>query len=104
MTAVFFVASTLGALSPHRGASRFFLDTASAAEYAALLPSGMFHGVTSNPTILQRDGVPCTIPALHALADTAFGHGISEFMCQSWGGTTDEMVENGMKIAAKDPE
>ena len=39
-----------------RGSCRFFLDTADVAEYRSLLPLGMFHGVTCNPTILQRAG------------------------------------------------
>ena len=37
-----------------RGGSRFFLDTADVAEWEALLPLGMFHGVTTNPTLLER--------------------------------------------------
>ena len=55
-----------------RGRSRFFLDTADASEWSALLPLGVFHGVTTNPVLLQRAGVPCTVAACHALASTAF--------------------------------
>ena len=89
---------------PNRGQSRFFLDTASVDEYKALLPLGLFHGVTSNPSILERDGVPCTVAALHALADKAFAHGVDEFMCQAWGGTVERYVETGLALRAKDPE
>ena len=39
---------------------------------ACRLPLGLFHGVTTNPTILQRAGVPCTVPAVHELARAAF--------------------------------
>ena len=44
-------------LAVARGGSRFFLDTANVAEWEALLPLGMFHGVTTNPTLLERSGV-----------------------------------------------
>ena len=89
---------------PARGSTRFFLDTASTAEYDSLLPLGMFHGVTSNPTILERDGVECSVQSLHALADQAFAHGVEEFMCQAWGGTVDTYEETGLLLAAKDPK
>ena len=107
-----FIAITLGGhfqaasgafVAPGRGAGRFFLDTASTEEYAALLPLGIFHGVTSNPSILQKDGVPCTVGALHILADRAFSYGVQEFMCQAWGGSTDSLVATGLALRAKDP-
>ena len=50
-----------------RGSCRFFLDSASLHEYRALLPTGMFHGVTTNPSILQRDGVLCSVDAISVL-------------------------------------
>lgn len=74
--------SGVAALSAARGSTRFFLDTADRQEYASLLPLGIFHGVTTNPTILARCGVPCSVPAIDALAKTAFDHGVEEFMCQ----------------------
>ena len=54
-----------------RGGSRFFLDTADVAEWEALLPLGMFHGITTNPTLLERAGAECTVDACSRLAAEA---------------------------------
>ena len=70
-----------------RGGSRFFLDTADVTEWAALLPLGMFHGVTTNPTLLERAGVACTVEACRQLAVTAGGLGVEEIMFQACGAT-----------------
>ena len=87
-----------------RGGTRFFLDTADTAEYKALLPLGLFHGVTTNPTILQRSGVPCTVPAIAELKETAFEYGVDEFMAQAWGGTAEKLFDTGLQLRALDPE
>jgi transaldolase len=86
---------------PHRGESRFFLDTADTNEWDELLPRGLFHGVTTNPTLLERAKEPCTIDNLHLLASKALSY-TEEFMCQTWGGTVEEMYENGMRISDYD--
>ena len=87
-----------------RGSCRFFLDTADVAEYRSLLPLGMFHGVTCNPTILQRCGVPNTVDAISNLAKSAFDLGAEEFMCQAWGGSADNLYTTGLLLRAIDPE
>lgn len=70
-----------------RGGSRFFLDTADVTEWAALLPLGMFHGVTTNPTLLERAGVACTVEACRQLAVTVGDLGVEEIMFQACGAT-----------------
>ena len=92
------------AFSAHRGSCRFFLDTADVNEYKSLLPLGIFHGVTTNPTILQRSGVPCTVSAIKGLCSTAFQLGADEFMCQAWGGSADRLFETGMQLREIDRE
>jgi len=89
---------------PHRGdACRFFLDTADVDNaWRELLPMGIFHGITTNPTILERASQPCTICNLHALAATAFDLGANEFMCQAWGTNVEDVVERGIALAATD--
>lgn len=70
----------------HRGSCRLFLDTADTNAWDELLPLGIFHGVTTNPTILERCNQPCTIDNLQSLAKEALGqYPISEFMCQACG-------------------
>ena len=81
-----------------RGEGRFFLDTADTAEWDALLPLGIFHGVTTNPTLLERAGHPCTVFHIHELATRALAQ-TSEFMCQAWGDTADELYATGMALS-----
>ena len=82
----------------HRGASRFFLDTADVREWEDLLPLGIFHGVTTNPVLLERAGVPCTVEATTSLAKTAFDLGAREFMIQSWGGSADALESKALEL------
>ena len=96
--------------SPHRlapprsrGESRFFLDTADVKEWESLLPLGIFHGITTNPTILQRCGVPCTIESIHKLAALALEK-TDEFMCQSWGDDAEKIYQTGLELSAPDRE
>jgi len=93
----------VGAPAPRPATSlRYYLDTADADEWAALLPLGIFRGVTTNPTLLERAGVACTVASLRAHAAAAFALGAREFMAQSWGGARDELVAVGLALAAID--
>ncbi|EOD22197.1 hypothetical protein EMIHUDRAFT_56849, partial [Emiliania huxleyi CCMP1516] len=83
---------------------RFFLDTADVREWKALLPLGIFHGVTTNPVLLERAGVRCTVGECHRLARTAFELGAAEFMAQAWGGDTDSLVASGLALRSANPE
>jgi hypothetical protein len=47
---------------------RLYLDTANAAQLEKWLKTGLFYGVTTNPTVLKRDGVKCEKGALIKLA------------------------------------
>jgi transaldolase len=59
-----------------------------------LLPSGIFHGVTTNPQLLERAKEPNTIENIHRLADIALNEfECNEFMCQAWGGSVEEIVQ-----------
>ena len=70
-----------------RGPSRMFLETADPAEWEALLPLGIFHGVTTNPSLLEDANVPCDIENLHGMAYKAIEeYKMNEFMTQCWGG------------------
>ena len=74
---------TATAIAPNAGRGRLFLDSASVDAWRELLPTGLFYGVTTNPTILKRDGVPCTVPDVAKLARTALGAGCQEIMVQA---------------------
>mmetsp|Transcript_11068 Transcript_11068/g.16762 ORF Transcript_11068/g.16762 Transcript_11068/m.16762 type:complete len:297 (-) Transcript_11068:1110-2000(-) len=87
----------------HRGTNRLFLDTAVQSEWDDLIPTGIFHGITTNPTLLERANHPCTVPAIQALAINALNRvGCDEFMCQSWGSTASDMYKIGMELSSMD--
>ena len=81
-----------------RGGGRLFLDTADTGEWDELLPTGIFHGVTTNPTLLERAGQPCTIDNLHKMSSKALQM-TDEFMCQAWGPTAQDMFDCGMALS-----
>jgi len=86
------------------GKSRIFLDSGKTEDYVKFLPLGIIYGITTNPTILERSGVPCTIAAIKDLALSAFSLGAQEFMAQTWGGDdVDILVKHGIEIASLDP-
>ena len=90
---------------PHRGTNRLFLDTAVKSEWESLLPLGIFHGITTNPTLLERAGLECTITSVQTLAKEALSMvGCDEFMCQAWGSTSTEMYNVGMQLSEIDRE
>lgn len=82
---------------------RLLLDSAGRDAWAEWLPGGLFHGITTNPLILARAGIPCRLPDLAALARDALAHGIEELHLQSWGGTRQALAETGLALAALDP-
>ena len=85
--------------APPKGRSRLFLDSASVGEWQDLLPTGLFYGVTTNPTILERDGVPCDVKSVSSLARRALeDYGCRQVMVQAWGGTAEAYVRSSLKV------
>ena len=82
---------------------RLFIDTAEAAALERWLPTGILHGVTTNPTILARAGLGSDVDTLARLAAFAFEHGAVEFQAQTWGGTAADYTRTGHRLAALDP-
>lgn len=72
---------------------RLYLDTAEQDAAEALLGTGLFTGLTTNPTILQRAsrGI-ADIPEIYTWATAAGAH---EVFFQAWGQDTDTLVERG---------
>ena len=77
---------------------RLYLDTADRAAAEDLLGTGLFAGLTTNPTILRRAG-----RGVADLADIhrwAVGAGAREVFLQSWGDDTATLVERGLRLRA----
>src|SRR5690606_20449998 len=79
-------------------APRLYVDSADAGKVGRLLASGVVHGVTTNPTILERGGRAASeIPALY---ERWVGEGAREVFFQTWGGDTASFLRNAEGIRA----
>jgi transaldolase len=82
-----------------RPGPRLFLDSADPAAWERLLPTGIFHGVTTNPLLLERSGQDCTVANLGRLVRMAAELGVCEIQVQTWGPDAATMVETGEILA-----
>ena len=82
---------------------RLMLDSADERQWQKWLSLGLFYGVTTNPLLLERAQVPCEVEVLATLAKKAFGYGVQEVQLQAWGGTIDQYVQIGHRLAEIDP-
>jgi len=82
---------------------RLFLDSADRAAWDEWLPTGLFHGITTNPTILANAGVANTLAELSRLSHIAFEADVAEFQAQTWGRSSENLISNGRILAALDP-
>lgn len=74
-----------------------YIDSADRAHIAPLLATGLFAGVTTNPTILDRAGL--TAADLPDLAAWARDHGAARFFAQATGGSVDAQRASAAAIA-----
>lgn len=89
-------------------APRLYVDSADVDRVGALLTAGVVHGVTTNPTILERGGrTAAEIPELYA---RWVGEGAGEVFFQAWGGdaasfrrSADGLLALGDRVAVKVP-
>ena len=79
-----------------------YLDTADRAAAESLLATGLFAGVTTNPTILQRasKGVADVGDIYHWAVDA----GAREVFFQAWGEDTATLIERGQQLRDLGPE
>ena len=79
-------------------APRLYVDSADTDRVSSLLAAGVVHGVTTNPTILERGGrTAAEIPDLHARWTE---EGAREIFFQTWGGDTAAFLRNAEGIRA----
>ena len=82
---------------------RLFIDTAVRSDIESWLETGLFHGVTTNPTLLVAAGIACSLENLAALAADVFAFGAREMQAQTWGRSSETLLRHGRLIAAIDP-
>jgi transaldolase len=76
-----------------------FLDSADPADWDRFLPLGFFHGVTTNPLLLERSGQTCSVANLRELGRAARNLGAREIQMQTWGSSPEQMVATGEELA-----
>jgi transaldolase len=81
---------------------RLYLDSADQTQWQAWLPVGLFAGMTTNPTLLERARVICSIEQLQTLAHRSFDLGVKELHLQAWGEDIERLVRTGTALAAID--
>ncbi|MCJ7733057.1 MAG: hypothetical protein MUP11_00790 [Anaerolineales bacterium] len=82
---------------------KLYVDSAEVNDWKIYLPTGIFHGVTTNPKLLAKSGIDFKINQLAELANTAFSLGANEIHLQVWGQETEKMLEVGRQLAGIDP-
>lgn len=85
------------------GKGRMYLDSADFDEWDSLLKTGIFYGVTTNPSLLERCNQPCTVENLNKMAKKALEH-TNEFFCQAWGSTAEDIYNRALLLSAPDRE
>lgn len=80
------------------------IDSADPSSWSDLWPLGVFKGITTNPTLLRRAGIPCSLDALENLSVQAFALGCKELHLQAWGGTPQDLLACGQALLALSPE
>jgi transaldolase len=81
---------------------RLYLDTADRTAAEDLLATGVFAGLTTNPTILQRSGLGvAAVPDVYAWATEA---GAREVFFQTWGEDVPTLLARGERLRALGPE
>jgi TalC/MipB family fructose-6-phosphate aldolase len=78
---------------------RLYVDSANREAVEPLLATGIFAGVTTNPTLLEAIG-PSDFDAIYAWATAA---GAQEIFFQAWGGNANALVDCGLKLREVGP-
>ncbi len=78
---------------------QLFLDSADPKDWEEWLPTGIFKGITTNPTLLRRANQHCTIENLKDLAIKAESLGCKELHLQAWGESANELEICGKELS-----
>ena len=77
---------------------RLLLDNADPQIWSKWLRSGVFNGITTNPTLLRKACQPCNLPNLKHLIQEAQDLGCKEFHVQAWGSSVQDIAKCGLAI------
>ena len=74
------------------------LDSADPEVWMKWLPTGIFNGITTNPTLLKQVGEPSSLQNLRRLAKLANNIGCKELHLQAWGSSVQDFADYGFEI------
>jgi TalC/MipB family fructose-6-phosphate aldolase len=75
---------------------KLYVDTADRAAAESLLATGLFYGLTTNPTILQRAAMG--VGDLREIYRWAIDAGAQEVFFQAWGEDATTLIERGQQL------
>ena len=79
----------------------WLLDSADAKDWERVSPSGLFSAVTTNPLLIQRTGLKCSIETYKQLHDQAMDLGFDHLQLQVFGESWEAMAEQILSISDK---
>ncbi len=77
---------------------QLLLDSADPKAWNKWLPTGIFRGITTNPTLLKVASQPCNIKNIKVLAELAQSLNCKDLHLQAWGNTYEQLIECGTKL------
>lgn len=85
-----------------KGSLRLFLDSADVRLWEQY-QNGSLYGFTTNPLILSKDQVPCTLASFRTLVEKARQLQAQELQIQAWGGSAAAMEAAALRVLDLDP-
>ena len=67
------------------------LDSADINSWKELIPTGIFKGITTNPSLILKAGLSCELKVVKKLTQKAKHFGCKEIHIQAWGQTPEEL-------------
>lgn len=89
----------------NRAAGRllFFLDSADRQDWERAARAGWLDGATTNPTLLDRAGLGCSLATARELVRAAEELGFGELQIQSFGADAGSLTDHGRALASLSP-
>ena len=82
---------------------RLLLDSANPEDWQVWWKTGLFTGITTNPTLLRRANRACNFQSLGELSATALELGVSELHLQAWGANANALETCATQLASLAP-
>ena len=81
----------------------FFVDSADRQDWERVARTGWLAGATTNPTLLERAGLDCSVATALDLVRSAEDLGFRELHIQSWGENAAILSDHGRALASISP-